>query len=49
MPSCYRQARIKFGAFLIMLRVASTIQLHKTFFKCSDYKVINILDEQKMI
>lgn len=49
MPSCSRQARIRFGAFLIILRVASTIQLHKTFLKCSDSKVMNVLDEQKMV
>lgn len=47
MPTCSRQARIRFGAFLIILRVASTIQLHKTFLKCNDSKVMNVLNVQK--
>lgn len=35
-----------FWAFLTILRVASTIQLHKTCLKCSDSKVRKILEQK---
>lgn len=45
----FRWARIISGAFLIILWVASTIQLHKAFLKFSDSKLMKVLEEQKWL